>query len=200
MKKELYLDLMLLFTLPNERDVIIDAKTSLVAYERFIATGEEEDLDEHIASIESHIKKLSDKKYTQLKGVNSLDFIFMFIPIESSLTIALEYKPELFNMAYKNNIFLVSPSSLMIGLRSIENTWKHKKQEDNVKKIVNKAGSLYDKFVGFVTDIEKVSDQLQTTTKSLDLAKNKLYEGKGNLITQIEQLKDMGANSSKSLK
>jgi len=185
--------------LPNARDVIIDAKTSLVSYERYINSNDREHLLEHIKSIDNHIKGLSDKKYTKLEGLNSLNFIFMFLPIESSLTMALEEDPELFNRAYKNNIFLVSPSSLLIGLKSIENTWKHKKQEDNVNKIVNKAGSLYDKFVGFVSDIEKVSDQFNTANKTLDLAKNKLYEGKGNLVTQIEQLKDMGANTTKSI-
>ena len=185
--------------LPNARDVIIDAKTSLVSYERYINSNNKTDLLEHIKSIDNHIKGLSEKRYTKLEGLNSLNFIFMFLPIESSLTMALEEDPELFNRAYKNNIFLVSPSSLLIGLRSIENTWKHKKQEDNVNKIVNKAGTLYDKFVGFVADIEKVSDQFNTANKTLDSAKNKLYEGKGNLVTQIEQLKDMGANTTKSI-
>jgi len=185
--------------LPNSRDVIVDAKTSLVAYEKYINTNDKEYLLEHIKSIDNHIKGLSEKKYTKLEGLNSLNFIFMFLPIESSLTMALEEDPELFNRAYKNNIFLVSPSSLLIGLRSIENTWKHKKQEDNVNKIVNKAGTLYDKFAGFVNDIEKLSDQFNTAGKSLDNAKNKLYEGKGNLLTQIEQLKEMGANTTKNL-
>ena len=186
--------------LPEERDVIIDAKASLVAYERYISSSDESHLKEHIESIKSHIKRLSDKQYSKLNGVNSLDFIFMFVPIESSLTIALEKEPALFDFAYKNNIFLVSPSSLLIALRSIENSWKNKKQEENVKKIVDKAGSVYDKFVGFVTDIEKVNTQLNTATKTFDQAKNKLFEGKGNLMKQMEDLKDMGANSSKSLK
>ena len=186
--------------LPNSRDVIIDAKTSLVSYERYIESNDNQHLIEHIKSIDNHIKGLAEKSYTKLEGLNSLNFIFMFLPIESSLTMALEEDPELFNRAYKNNIFLVSPSSLLIGLRSIENTWKHKKQEDNVNKIVNKAGTLYDKFAGFVADIEKASDQLNTTTKTLDLAKNKLFEGKGNLVSQMNQLKEMGANSSKQIK
>lgn len=185
--------------LPENRDVIIDAKASLVSYERYISSADDKYLKEHIDSIKNHIKRLSDKEYAKLNGINSLDFIFMFVPIESSLTIAMEKEPQLFDFAYKNNIFLVTPSSLLIALRSIENSWKSKKQEENVKKIVDKAGAVYDKFVGFVQDIEKVHTQLNTATKTFDQAKNKLFEGKGNLVKQLEDLKDMGANSSKKL-
>jgi len=186
--------------LPNGRDVIIDAKTSLVSYERYITNNERNDLEEHIQSLKNHIKGLSEKRYTKLEGINSLEFIFMFIPIESSLTIALKEEPELFNLAYKNNIFLVSPSSLLIGLKTVENTWKHKKQEDNVKKIVSKAGTMYDKFIGFVNDIEKMGSQLETVSKTYEDAKNKLHTGKGSLTTQMGQLKEMGISSTKELK
>lgn len=186
--------------LPNARDVIIDAKTSLVSYERYLSSNSKEDLKGHIDSINSHINGLAEKRYTKLEGINSLDFIFMFVPIESSLTLALKEDPELFNKAYKNNIFLVSPSSLLIGLRTVENTWKHKKQEDNVKKIVAKAGTMYDKFIGFVNDIEKLGAQLETVNKTFDGAKNKLHSGNGSLTTQMTQLKEMGISSTKSIK
>ena len=185
--------------LPNGRDLIIDAKTSLVSYERYINSSDENDLKDHLSSIKSHIKGLSEKRYTKLEGVNSLDFIFMFLPIESSLTIALKEDSELFDLAYKNNIFLVSPSSLLIGLKTVENTWKHKKQEDNVKKIVAKAGTMYDKFIGFVNDVEKLGDQLETVNKTFSSAKNKLHSGNGSLTKQMTQLKEMGITSTKSI-
>jgi len=185
--------------LPDERDIIIDSKTSLIGYEKYIRTGDKSALKEHLSSIKKHIAELSEKKYDKLEGINSLSFVFMFMPIESALSLALAEDKELFDKAYKSNIFLVSPSTLMMALKTVENTWKHKRQEENVKKIVNKAGTLYDKFVGFVTDIEKLGDQLKTVNKTYDNAVNKLNTGNGNIIKQVGELKEMGANTSKSL-
>jgi DNA recombination protein RmuC len=185
--------------LPDARHIIIDSKTSLSSYEEYIRTGDKNKLKEHISSIKNHIKQLSDKKYEKLEGINSLSFVFMFLPIESALSIALAEDKELFDKAYKSNIFLVSPSTLLMALKTVENTWKHQRQEENVKKIVNKAGSLYDKFVGFVKDVEKLGDQIKTVNKTYESAKNKLSEGNANIVKQLSELKEMGANNSKNL-
>jgi len=189
--------------LPDKRDLIIDAKTSLSAYERYVNTesGAKRDihLNEHIKAIRNHIKSLSDKNYEKLLGINTLDFIFMFVPIEGALATALENDPSLYDDAFKQQILLVGPTTLLIGLRAIENVWKYEKQNQNAKEIANRAGALYDKFVNFSDDMVKISKQFDTLQGTFETAKKRLSEGKGNIVRQVEQLKEMGAKTTKQI-
>jgi len=189
--------------LPDQRDLIIDAKTSLNAYERFIseetAEFKELHLNEHVKALRNHIKDLSSKNYEKLLGINTLDFIFMFVPIEGALALALEKDASLYDDAFKNQILLVGPTTLLIGLRAIENVWKYEKQTQNAKNIANRAGALYDKFVNFSDDMVKISRQFDTLQNSFESAKKRLSEGKGNIVRQVEQLKEMGAQTNKQI-
>ncbi len=189
--------------LPDKRDLIIDAKTSLNAYERFISSepseGKELYLNEHIKAIRHHIKDLSSKNYEKLLGINTLDFIFMFVPIEGALALALEKDPSLYDDAFKKQILLVGPTTLLIGLRAIENVWKYEKQNQNAKEIASRAGALYDKFVNFSDDMVKISKQFDTLQGTFETAKKRLSEGKGNIVRQVEQLKEMGAKTTKKI-
>jgi DNA recombination protein RmuC len=187
--------------LPDKRDIIIDAKTSLSSYERYMSDDDNRarHLEEHIDSLNYHVKRLSDKNYTKLQGITTLDFIFMFVPIESALMLAMEHDQGLYERAFKKNILLVGPSTLMVALRSVENTWRYEHQQKNAQKIAHRAGALYDKFVGFVVDMQKLGEQLKTVEKSYDAAYNKLHDGKGSLTSQLHKLKEMGASTSKSL-
>jgi len=189
--------------LPDNRDLIIDAKTSLVAYEKFINAKDSDPkelyLKEHTQALRNHIKSLGEKNYDKLLGINTLDFIFMFVPIEGALATALENDPSLYDNAFKKQILLVGPTTLLIGLRAIENVWKYEKQTQNAKEIANRAGALYDKFVSFSDDMVKLSKQFDTLQGSFESAKKRLSEGKGNIVRQVEQLKEMGAKTSKSI-
>jgi DNA recombination protein RmuC len=176
--------------LPNNRDVIIDAKTSLNAYQEYIKTEDKSYIKAHIQAIKAHIDNLADKKYENLKGVNSLDFIFMFVPIENALMLALENEPGLFEYAFKKRVVLVSPTTLLVSLRAIESSWRFEKQAKNIEDIVKTAENLYDKVRGFTEDFEKIGKHLETAEKAFYSAKNKLTTGKGNVIRQIEMLKE----------
>ena len=189
--------------LPNEKDIIIDAKTSLIAYERYINTQDSkakaEHLKAHIDSIKKHINSLSEKNYENLKGLNTLDFIFMFMPIEGALATALEHNTTLYDYALNQKIILVSPTTLLVAMRTIENIWRQEKQNKNAKDIAKRAGAMYDKFVGFSEDMVKISKQLDTVQQSFLSAKTKLSHGRGNLVDQAQNLKELGAQSSKKL-
>jgi len=189
--------------LPNDKDIIIDAKTSLIAYERYINTQDSkakaEHLKAHIDSIKKHINSLSEKNYENLKGLNTLDFIFMFMPIEGALATALEHNTTLYDYALNQKIILVSPTTLLVAMRTIENIWRQEKQNKNAKDIAKRAGAMYDKFVGFSEDMVKISKQLDTVQQSFLSAKTKLSHGRGNLVDQAQNLKELGAQSSKKL-
>ena len=189
--------------LPDNRDLIIDAKTSLNAYEKFISAEhtktKELYLTEHTKAVRNHIKDLSSKNYEKLLGINTLDFIFMFVPIEGALALALENDPTLYDDAFKKQILLVGPTTLLIGLRAIENVWKYEKQNQNAKEIAKRAGSLYDKFVNFSDDMVKISKQFDTLQGTFETAKKRLSDGKGNIVKQVEQLKELGAKTSKKM-
>ena len=180
--------------LPNNREVIIDAKTSLVAYKRYIQTKDpalkEGFLKAHIASIKRHIDKLSSKHYEKLEGINSLDFIFMFIPIEQALTLALEKDSLLFEYAFKRRVILVSPTTLLVALRAIESSWRYEYQAKAIQEVVKNAENLYDKVRGFVEDFQKVGNSLDAAQLSYENAFKKLSSGKGNILRQIEMLKE----------
>ena len=189
--------------MPQERDIIVDSKVSLSAYERFV---NEEDpslkakyLKEHIASISSHIKELSAKKYEKLEGVNSLDFVLMFMPIEGAFLLALEQDGEFFKRAYEENILVVSPSTLLVTLRTIEHIWRTQRQEEHAKKIAKEAEGMYEKLVGFVEELQKVGTHLGRAQDSYDTALNRLQSGKGNVIKRAQNIVKLGLKPKKSL-
>jgi DNA recombination protein RmuC len=189
--------------LPDNRDLIIDAKTSLVAYERYVNAdndeAKEQYLKAHLNSIKSHVSELSKKNYERLKEVNTLDFIFMFMPIEGALAVALEHDNSIYDNAFKNKILLVGPTTLLVAMRAVENVWKFERQNKNAQEIARRAGSMYDKFVGFSEDLMKISKQIDGIQGSFSAARNKLTNGKGNLVRQVEQIKELGAQTSKKI-
>ena len=179
--------------LPDNRHIIIDAKTSLTAYNEYMAEVDDDlkqiHLKHHIKSIKEHIKGLSNKKYEDLKNVNSLDFIFMFLPIESALLLALENDVNLYDEAFKQKIILVSPTTLLVALRAVENTWRYERQAQNIQDVYKRAEELYKKFTGFVEDLKKVDKSLESARNSYDEAFKKLSSGRGNLVSQVTMLK-----------
>ena len=189
--------------LPDNRDLIIDAKTSLVAYERYVNAEDETRkaayLKSHLDSIRGHVNVLSKKNYERLKEVQTLDFIFMFMPIEGALAVALEHDSSIYDEAFKKKILLVGPTTLLVAMRAVENVWKHERQNQNAREIARRAGAMYDKFVGFSEDLVKISKQIDHIQNSFSAARSKLSDGKGNLVRQVEQLKELGAQTSKEL-
>ena len=189
--------------LPENKDVVIDSKVSLTAYQAYYASNEESEraslLKQHIASIRAHIKSLSSKKYQHLEGIRSLDYVLMFLPVEAAFTLAVQHDDNLFMEAFEQNIILVGPSTLLATLRTIHNIWRYEYQNKHALEIARQAGLLYDKFAAFVSDVEKVGERLSQTQKAWDEAHNKLRSGKGNLIGRAEKLKAMGVRASKSL-
>jgi DNA recombination protein RmuC len=179
--------------LPDNRDIIIDAKTSLVAYNEYMSQ-EDEDLQQlylknHIKSIKEHIRVLADKRYEDLQGVNTLDFIFMFIPIEGALLLALREDVNLYDEAFKKKIILVSPTTLLVALRAVENTWRYERQAQNIADVYKRAEELYKKFNGFIEDLKKVGKGLESANEYYDEAFKKLSSGRGNLVNQVTMLK-----------
>lgn len=179
--------------LPDNRHIIIDAKTSLTAYNEYMSSDDELvkalQLKSHINSIKEHIKGLANKKYENLKEINSLDFIFMFIPIEGALLLALENDVNLYDEAFKQKIILVSPTTLLVALRAVENTWRYERQAQNIAEVSKRAELLYSKFYGFVEDLQKVGESLKKAEDSYQFAFSKLSSGSGNLISQVTELK-----------
>lgn len=189
--------------LPQEKDIIIDSKVSLVAYEAFMnakdPSEKEQALKAHLLSIRNHIKGLSEKRYENLEGVRTLDFVLLFMPIEGAFLLALEQDGSFFKTAYESNILVVSPSTLLVTLRTIEHIWRTERQEQHAQEIAAKAEALYDKFVLFVEDMQKIGDQLSRTQETYDKAMSKLSEGRGNLIRRAESMKKLGLKPKKAL-
>ncbi len=189
--------------LPGDRQIIIDAKTSLTNYERYISSDDEDvkkrELKLHINSIKEHIKELSKKDYERLDGINSLDFIFMFIPIEGALLLALKNDPTLYDRAFREHIVLVSPTTLLVALRAVENSWRYEKQAQNIKEVTIKAEKIYTKFVGFLKDFENVGRSIEKSKESYNEAFKKLSIGRGNIIRQLEQFKNSAKISPKNI-
>ena len=186
--------------LPNKRDIIIDSKVSLNDYSEYIKDNNEKALKRHIEAIKKHIDTLAEKNYENLNGVNSLDFIFMFVPIENALNLALE-NSDLFEYAFKKRVILVSPSTLLISLRAIEASWRYEKQAENIKEVIKSAENLYDKVRGFLEDFEKIGKSLDTAKDTYEKAKNKLSTGRGNVLRQIDILKQKaGIKPKKEIK
>ncbi|MCM2679911.1 DNA recombination protein RmuC [Echinimonas agarilytica] len=189
--------------LPQEKDIIIDSKVSLTAYEKLSSSDDEEikkqALQQHVASVRGHIRELSAKNYQDLEGVRTLDYVLMFVPIEAAFVAALETQSDLIKHALDNNIMLVSPTNLMVALRTINNIWRVEQQNQNALEIAQRAGKLYDKFVGFIEDLDKVGVALGRATKDYESAKNKLESGTGNLVRQATLLKELGVRSNKQI-
>lgn len=189
--------------LPDNKSVIVDSKVNLVAYERYY-NSEDDDaqllaLKEHAKSLRQQIVGLAKKDYHTLYQLPSLDYVLLFIPIEGAYLSALEQDPSLINFALESNILMVSPSSLMVALRTIQNLWRTEHQQQNAQVIAQRAGKLFDKFVAFTEDLKSHGQQLQRSSDSYQSAMNKLSTGKGNLVRQAQQLKDLQISSSKSL-
>ncbi|WP_010250699.1 DNA recombination protein RmuC [Myroides injenensis] len=189
--------------LPDQRHMVVDSKVSLVAYEQYINETDEalkkRYLQEHLLSIKRHIDGLSEKNYHELYKGTSPDFVLLFIPIETAFSIAINSDNSLYTKAFEKNIVIVTPSTLLATLRTIETMWSQHKQQENAYEIARQAGLLYDKFVGLINDLTKVGKKLDETKNEYDNAFNKLSEGKGNLITSVHKLKEMGAKAKKSL-
>jgi DNA recombination protein RmuC len=189
--------------LPDGKKMIVDSKVSLVAYERWI--NEESDilkmdyLKEHVNSIKRHVEQLGSKNYHDLYQIESPDFVLLFIPIEPAFAIALNEDSTLYNKAFDRNIVIVTPTTLLATLRTIDSMWSNQKQQENAFEIARQAGALYDKFEGFVADLVRIGNKIKDTKNEYDSAMNKLVDGKGNLISSVEKLKKMGAKAKKSL-
>jgi DNA recombination protein RmuC len=189
--------------LPNDRNIVIDSKVSLTAYERFVNTENEDDkksyLKEHIQSIKGHIKNLSSKNYNDLEDINAPDYLFIFIPIDSALSVALMNDWDLQTLANEKKIAFATPINLLAILRIAENLWRLDSQNKHAEDIANRAGLLYDKFSNFTKDLFEVGKHLDRAKESYDSAQNKLIEGDGNLFTQVDKLKVLGAKTQKTL-
>ena len=189
--------------LPENKHIIIDAKVSLVAYEAYVSEVDELKkialLKEHIKSLKEHIKRLSEKDYPAALGIAAPDFVLMFVPIESSFSVAIKEDVELFNYGWDRNIVIVSPSTLLATLRTIASLWKQEKQSKNVIQIAEEAGKLYDKFVGFLDDFKALGTSLEKSQKIHSEALNKLSTGNGNVIGKIEKLRELGLKTNKQI-
>ena len=189
--------------LPDGKKMIVDSKVSLTAYEKYI--NEEDDnikatlLKEHVFSIKRHVDQLGEKNYHDLYQMESPDFVLLFIPIEPAFAIALNEDTALYNKAFEKNIVIVTPSTLLATLRTIDSMWTNQKQQENAVEIARQAGALYDKFEGFVGDLIKIGKKIDESKVEYGAAMNKLVDGKGNLIVSVEKLKKMGAKAKKAL-
>ena len=189
--------------LPNNRKMIVDSKVSLTAYEQFVNTEEEHQkalfLKDHINSLKRHIEQLSEKKYEDIYKIESPDFVLLFIPIEPAFAVAINSDNSLYNKAFDKNIVIVTPSTLLATLRTIDTMWNNEKQQKNALEIARQAGSLYDKFHGLLNDLIGIGKKIDASKTDYNAAMNKLVDGKGNLITSVEKLKKMGAKAKKAL-
>ena len=189
--------------LPDEKFLIIDSKVSLTAYERFSSADDETEAESslkmHVTSIRAHVKGLSAKNYQQIHGDRSPDFVLLFVPIESAFGVALQSDPNLYYEAFDRNIVIVSPSTLLATLATIDSVWKQEYQNKNALEIAQRGGALYDKFVLFVESLDEVGKRIEQTQKSYEDAKSRLSGGAGNVLRQVEMLKELGAKATKKL-
>ena len=189
--------------LPEDKNIVIDSKVTLVAYERYVSNDNEREkatyLKNHLQAVRTRIKELSKKEYQARYGVKGLDFVLMFIPIEPAFSLAVQHDSTLFNEAYEKNIVIVSPTTLIATLRTISNIWKNEYQNRNAMEIARQGGDLYDKFVSFTEDLKSVGKHIDATQQSYLDAMKKLYRGKGDLVSRVQKIKKLGAKTSKSL-
>lgn len=188
--------------LPDGKKMIIDSKVSLTDYERLVNADDDEKLPflkAHVNSVKRHVDQLSEKNYQDLYDIESPDFVLMFIPIEPAFAVVVNEDNTIYNKAFEKNIVIVTPSTLLATLRTIDSMWTNEKQQQNALEIARQAGALYDKFEGLVKDLTGVGKKIDAAKTDYSAAMNKLVEGRGNLITSVEKLKKMGAKAKKSL-
>lgn len=189
--------------LPEGKHLIVDSKMTLVAYEASVSANTEAEREKfaknHVESLKAHINGLSEKKYHLADQVVSPDFVMLFMPIEPAFALAFRLKPELFEQAWDKNVAIVSPTTLLSTLRTVASLWKQERQQRNALEIAKRGGELYDKFVGIVNDLETVGERITSAQKAHSDVMNKFSSGRGNLISQVQKLKDLGAKAEKSL-
>lgn len=189
--------------LPENKDIVIDAKCSLVDYERFSSAEDElarkQYLTAHVNSLRNHIKSLSIKDYEKLDGIKSLDFVFIFIPIEAAFMFALQHEPGLYREAYDRHIILVSPTTLLATLRTVENIWRYEKQNKNAERIAKEAGALHDQFVLLLESLDAIGSSINKTQEAYTKARERLQTGRGNLVKKVNDIRRLGAKTKKSI-
>ena len=189
--------------LPEDKHLVIDAKVSLTAYERFASAESEMErqtaLRQHLESVSQHINQLGEKHYHSLNGLNSPDFVLLFMPLEPAFSMAMQARPDLFAYAWDRRIVMVSPTTLLATLKTVASIWKMEHQNKNAQEIARQGGALYDKFVGFVEEMDKIGKHLSQAHKSHDDAMRKLHQGPGNLAARAEKLRELGARNHKRL-
>jgi DNA recombination protein RmuC len=188
---------------PGNRSIVIDSKVSLTAYERFVsaedAASKEAAVKEHLLSVRNHINQLSARNYQELYGLNTLDFVMMFMPVEPAYMIAIQQDPQLWNIAYEKRILMIGPTNLIAALKMIESMWRQEYQSKHVMEIAAQGGALYDDFVMFVDRLKKIGRKIDEAKESYDSALKKLSDGKGNLVGRVEKLKALGIKAKKRL-
>ena len=189
--------------LPGNRDIIVDSKVSLISWERYVNSEEESDGQHHLSdlvkAIGDHISQLADKNYPALTGIRSLDFVLMFMPIEAAFAAAYQHSDQLFSGALTKKIIVVTPTTLLATMRTIENIWQYEQQSKNSVEIARRATIMYDKFRSFVEEMEKIGKQLATCHTTYDSAVTKLTRGRGNLVSHAEQLRGLGIQVKKEI-
>lgn len=189
--------------LPDGKHLIVDSKVTLTAYEAYSSASQDTDRErfakEHLESLKRHITDLSEKKYHLAEQVVSPDFVMLFMPLEPAFALAFKQRPELFEQAWERNIAIVSPTTLLATLRTVASLWKQERQQKNALEIAKRGGELYDKFAGIVKDLETLGDRLASTQKTHHDIMGKISSGRGNLLSQVEKLKELGAKAEKSL-
>lgn len=189
--------------LPENKDIVIDAKCSLVDYEKFCSSDDETErkyyLNAHVNSLRSHIKSLSIKDYEKLDGIKALDFVFIFIPIEAAFMFALQHEPGLYREAYDRHIILVSPTTLLATLRTVENIWRYEKQNKNAERIAKEAGALHDQFVLLLESLDAIGNSLNKTQEAYSKARDRLQTGRGNLVKRVDDIRRLGAKTKKTI-
>ena len=189
--------------LPEAKHVVVDSKVSLTAYEAYTRAEDElvrkRELGRHIESLRAHVKGLAEKNYQSLYGIRTPDFVLMFVPVEPAFALALRERQELFEDAFNRNVMIVSPTTLLVSLRTIASIWRYEYQNRNAQELVRQCTALYDKFVGFVTDLEDIGKRLKAAQSSYDDAYGKLASGKGNLVRQVERIRELGLKPAKPL-
>jgi DNA recombination protein RmuC len=189
--------------LPDDKKMIVDSKVSLTAYEQYVNEDDEtlkaQFLKEHVASLKRHVDQLSEKKYEDIYKIESPDFVLLFIPIEPAFAVAINADNHLYNKAFEKNIVIVTPTTLLATLRTIDSMWNNEKQQKNAIEIARQAGALYDKFQSLLGDLVSIGKRIDESKKEYSSAMNKLFDGRGNLISSVEKLKKMGAKAKKAI-
>ena len=189
--------------LPDNKHIIVDAKVSLVAYEALVNSASDDEktslIKDHLLSVRTHVKSLSEKNYPTSADFNTPDFVLLFIPIESSFSVAVQADQELFNYAWDKKIVIVSPSTLLATLRTIASVWKQERQTNNAIEIAKQSGALYDKFVGFIEDMDKIGKSIDASHAAYESAVNKLHKGNGNLVKRAQDIEKLGAKTTKQI-